>query len=198
MIKFNKLIESFLKENYEPTTVQDIINDFKEQQQEEDFNENEFIHDISSSDLEEAIPNIYSPYFDNPHQYSGIVYHHTSEENRESILQNGLQPSNKTRGFSNRSIGAATFTSAEIDEMSSYGEVIFEIDLKKARELNPDIETSLEPPIEEYYRKIQIANIFGIEDQGQFGPDSSDGLREDTLVVYGHIAKEAIKEIKYY
>jgi hypothetical protein len=193
--------KEFFKEQYQTTTVQDIIDNLKEEQDDEWFDEDngieEFIQNVSESELEEAFPNIYSDYFGDPSKYKGTVYHHTTEDNKQSILTQGIQPSDITRGISNRSTGSATFTSAEIDESESYGNVIFEIDLEKAIEINPDITTGLEPPIEDSIRRKNLANILEVEDQGQFEPDSSDGLREDTLVVYGHIPREAIELLEF-
>lgn len=61
-------------------------------------------------------PQDFAPYPD-PHEdfwrQPQVVYHGTDEENIPTIMQEGLQPRNKTRGIQNRGIGAAIFTSPD-------------------------------------------------------------------------------------
>lgn len=164
----------------------------EERDEDGDIDLAQFVWDIHEHDLFSLVPNLYSDYFGDPETYSGVVYHSTTEDNVESINENGLRPENRTRGITNRGIGSAIFTSHEPDPMQSYGEILVTIDLDKARKLNPDIQTGLESPIEEYLRRSVIASELGIEDTYQFEPSSSDGVREDTLVIYGHVPREAI------
>jgi hypothetical protein len=187
-----RLYESVYENN---TAWDDLMNDIREQEEEGDFDLVDYIWNIREYDLYDLVPQIYSDYFGNPAEYDGVVYHSTPEENLESIENHGLRPESRTRGISNRNVGSAIFTSYEPDEMGSYGDGLVAIDLEIARRMNPKLETGLEPPIEEYIRRSAIANRLGIEDTGMFLPSQSDGIREDTLIIYGDVPKEAIEII---
>ena len=110
-------------------------------QEDEDFDLVDYIWNINDLELYDLIPEIYSDYFGNPEKYDGIVYHSTNEDNLESIKQYGLRPESRSRGITNKGVGAAIFSSYEPDELGTYGDILIEIDLKKARELNPKLQT---------------------------------------------------------
>jgi hypothetical protein len=164
-------------------------------QEDEDFDLVDYIWNINDLELYDLIPEIYSDYFGNPEKYDGIVYHSTNEDNLESIKQYGLRPESRSRGITNKGVGAAIFSSYEPDELGTYGDILIEIDLKKARELNPKLQTGLEPPVEEFLRRSAIANKLGIENSDIFMPSQSDGVYENTLIIYGNVPKDAIEII---
>lgn len=170
----------------------DLMVELEELRSDDDFELEQFIWDISDMDLYYLCPDIYSDYFGNPETYNDMVYHSTTDDNLESIELEGLRPESRTRGMSNKRVGGAIFASYEPDEMESYGDILITIDLKKARELNPKLVTGLEPPIEEYLRRSAVAGKLGIEDASIFEPSRSDGVSADTLVIYGHVPREAI------
>lgn len=89
--------------------------------------------------------------------------------------------------MSNRSTGSAVFASWEIDEMGSYGDCVFQIDLgaMKADGYTPD--AGGESPLEEIDMQRMLASLIGVED---FYPEESlhsDGISEDTVVIHGNI-----------
>lgn len=157
------------------------------------FDEDRFIRDVSAGNLEELFPKIYSEHFGDPESYNGTVFHKTKKDEAESIAKDGVMPQKKTRGLDNRGTGPAIFTSVEDDPMNSYGDYTVEINLREARKLNKDITTGLEEPVEVAIRRSALANLLGVEEDGQFGTDSSSGEADTTLVIYGHVDKQAIR-----
>ena len=152
----------------------------------------QFIWDISESTLEELYPKIYSQHFNIPEEFVGLVYHQTPSSNLDSIKLNGLNPTNKTRGITNKGTGAAVFTSIEIDDSETYGDLTIEIDLELARNINPEIETQLEEPILDIERRKALALDLG-EDPDNYNISYSDGIYDTTLVIYGNIPKDALR-----
>lgn len=191
MNRFTNIISSILESTTPQYTLDTFKVNFKEEHEEWDTTLYEYIDDLDEDGLEALVPVVYSDYFGNPKTYRDIVYHQTTHDNWNDIKTQGINPTNKTRGISNRGTGSAVFTSAEIDEMNSYGDITIQIDLSKV----PDIETSLEEPIEQAYRKNQVMVMLG-QDDHQYQPDSSDGLQDTTLVVFGHIPTSAIELVE--
>lgn len=142
------------------------------------FNLNRIEYYLTSSD--------YSSIFWKNLSRNEVVYHATTEENKDIILQEGLTRMNKTRGISNKGTGSAIFTSYNPDDIESYGNVIFEINLSKMKEDGYTPEVSKEIPIEESERLSHLANKIGLQDF--VVPDySSEGIYESTLIIYGNI-----------
>ena len=44
------------------------------------------------------------------------LYHATTQDHVEDILEHGLESRNQTRGLNNRSVGSAVFTTSEFEE----------------------------------------------------------------------------------
>lgn len=120
------------------------------------------------------------------------VYHATVEENKGNILRNGLRKENKSRGISNRSTGSAVFTSDNPDDISSYGNVIFEIDLGKMKQDGYMPEVSKEEPLSDYHMRDTLANMIGLENfiQDDYG---SEGIYDSTIIIYGNIPPKYLK-----
>jgi len=193
MNRFNNIINTLLESTNLNKTLERHKEEFRKEREEWDTTLYEYVDGLDDEELEELVPVVYSHHFGNPKTYRDIVYHQTTQDNWNDIKTQGINPSNKTRGVSNRGTGSAVFTSSEIDEMNSYGDVTIQIDLSKV----PDIETSLEEPIEEVYRKNQVMHMMDPESEPyQFYVDSSDGLQDTTLVVYGHIPNNAIELVE--
>src|SRR5690606_37303863 len=97
----------------------------------------------------------------------GIYYHATDPDNIESILEEGLLISNKTRGINNRNTGDAVFLSEEPYE--AYGSAIFSVDLGRliadyileGREL-PEMQK--ETPIQECEKRTTLAHYLNVKD----------------------------------
>lgn len=135
---------------------------------------------------------INSPIIENPSTFRGVVYHSTTPENWEEIKQEGkLTSQNRTRGISNRGTQAAIFTSVNPEETLSYGDVALKIDLSQ---LGDTIQTDLEEPVKEMYQRQAVASVLEVEPD-YFMMDSSDGISESTVVVYGDIPLEYVERM---
>jgi len=114
------------------------------------------------------------------------LYHATTPDNVAGILKQGLGVRSKTRGISNRSVGAAIFTSTELSDLEGgeYGDAIFQIDTAAMQRDGVTPPLSLEPDEEEREWKEALASKLGVED---FVFESEAGMSPNTIVVYGHI-----------
>jgi len=126
----------------------------------------------------------------------GVAYHATPLRNAEKIELKGIMPMNESRGISNRSTPSAVFMSENIDEMDTYGEALFEIDLAAMRNdgYMPTLER--EEPVSESEARMSIARRLGVDDTDMYAYESWDGIAEDTLVLYGDIPRKYLKRIK--
>jgi len=120
-----------------------------------------------------------------------VYYHGTPTENVESIMRDGLNPMNKTRGISNTGTGSAVFLTPRPEHGQSYGESIIEVNMSQwlsdLQASGQDLpEMSLEEPIQECEQFNLLAYKIGLEDYEKWC-DSSDGIQDDTLIVYDTI-----------
>ncbi len=122
-----------------------------------------------------------------------IVYHGTEEANLDSILNNGLDPRNNTRGISNRSTGAAVFTS-DAPPIAGYEQVLA-IDIGQMKSDGNFISVGKEEPLEESDAKEALAHKLGIENY-YAESYSSDGLDHGTVIFYGSIDPKYVKVYK--
>lgn len=113
-----------------------------------------------------------------------VVYHATPEENIESIMANGLEEMDKTRGIENRSTGSAIFTSDNPHDIDSYGSVIIEINVGAMQADGYMPHVAHEEPIQEKFGKERLANQIGLE---EFYWEVESGIAETTYVFYGAI-----------
>jgi hypothetical protein len=121
-----------------------------------------------------------------------VLYHGTSEENTEDILTDGIGCRAESRGFSNRSVGCAIFTSSNEEEAYQYGEAIFRIDFGKMRADGETPEVGMEPDIEAYEMASSLASRFGLSLGEDVYYDIEYGMSYDTFIIYGHIDKKYI------
>lgn len=154
----------------------------------------DWIYNISDMYLHDYVPGAEEDFWSDisDHFY---VFHATSSENVQSILQNGLIPDCKTRSISNRSMGCGVFTSTNIDAISSYGDSIFQINVgaMKADDYMPEV--SGEDPIDEAQLRNALAYKFGVE--YDFTSEySSEGLSEDTIVFFGIIPPKYLEQVQ--
>jgi hypothetical protein len=121
------------------------------------------------------------------------VFHATREENREDILEEGLQVRSDSRGISNRHLPDAVFTSAEPEEISNYGSLLLKIDL--GRMLSDGIiskeNLAQEPDVERYEKNRILEHIFKLED-GSLGFDMEGGMSPNTIIIYSSVPPEYI------
>ena len=100
---------------------------------------------------------------------------------------------NKTRGISNRSTGAAVFTS-DVPPIAGY-EVVLEIDIGQMKADGKQLSVSKEEPLEEEDAKEALAHKLGIENY--YGESySSDGLDHGTVIFYGSIPPQYIRVLE--
>jgi len=127
--------------------------------------------------------------------YPSTLYHGTDEDKVETILQQGLLPMDETRGLSNRSTGAAVFTSTDWDE-SGYYDTVLEIDTEAMkRELPP---SSLpfagkETDIAEGETREYLAHVLGDDD---YHYDYEQGMSPNTVILHGAVPPKYIKVAK--
>jgi hypothetical protein len=126
--------------------------------------------------------------------YTGVVWHATDDANVDSILADGLGPRNLTRGLTNRSVGAAIFTTMEKDQAFSgtYGNAVFEVDLNAMKKDGVLPDADLEPAVYEYQAQEILAHTIGLDD---FSPAAGGDGADDpaTIILYGHIDPKYLK-----
>ena len=115
------------------------------------------------------------------------VYHATSKKNLATIMTDGLEPRNETRGISNRHTGSAVFTSENVEETDSYGDVLIEINVGQMKADNYMPNASRETPIEEIQVRNTLAYKIGLPYYEPSSDLGSDGISESTVVFYGII-----------
>lgn len=124
----------------------------------------EWIYDVSEHEITEwglDYDDFNQTFWTHPQE----LYHATPDDNVEAILANGIGAMNKTRGLSNRGVGAAVFTSSDPEELmhGSYGDSIFQIDTAAmaADGYRPRVEQ--EPDVEEYEWRRRLLHAVGDE-----------------------------------
>jgi hypothetical protein len=119
------------------------------------------------------------------------LFHGTSENRIESILANGLEPRNETRGISNRSTGNAVFASESPETAAYYYDIVLQINVGEMAQDGFHIPAGLEGPYEKHIQKQTLLDIMGIEEHGD--DFSSDGISGDTVLFYGKIPPKYIR-----
>ena len=117
---------------------------------------------------------------------AGILYHATDSENYESIKQEGLGARAGTRGMSNRSTGAAVFTTANPNEAESgvYGDLVVRIRADKMAKDGVTPFVFREPDVVEGELRSALAHAVGDE---EFVYDYEQGISPDTVIIDGSI-----------
>jgi GNAT superfamily N-acetyltransferase len=124
----------------------------------------------------------------------GEVYHATTEENAVEIEASGIEARNITRGLSNRSEGAAVFTTTNLEETAygSYGDVVFAIDIAAMAKDGYKPYTSQEPDIVEGELRGGLASAVGLTD---YEYDYESGMSPYTVAIHGAIPAKYIKRV---
>lgn len=120
-----------------------------------------------------------------------VLYHATDPSNLKSILRNGLQLGDRTRGIANRNTGAAVFTSYSPEAVDVYGaaKIAIYVGKMKADGYMPTV--SIEGPIEEYEAYEALAHKLGIE----YSNDIESGIDADTVIFFDNIPAKYIKQL---
>jgi hypothetical protein len=159
------------------------------------YPEVENIHQwLSMVDLEPYFPDHEDRWNQEFWRYPAPLYHATTNENVASILKHGLNPASKTRGISNRSVGAAVFTTSNYEETKrgSYGNVVFEIDTQRLAKHPQRPYAAQEPDISEYDLRMALAHQLG---QDRYETDIEGGMSPDTVILYGTILPEYLTQM---
>jgi len=117
------------------------------------------------------------------------LYHATDHDNIESIMESGLQLESKTRGMTNRWMGASVFTSTNPEAIHSYGDTILEIDTEAMKRDGYTPRVELEPGIVEYEAARSLLSWFDM-DEGDYpleDPANTDGVDRETIILNGPV-----------
>ena len=146
----------------------------------------DWIYSLDDYALENYIDSPQNNFWDEV-SINSVAYHGTDSENVDNIMKVGLHRMDKTRGLSNRNTGSAVFASWDIDHTESYGDSVIEINLgqMKADGYMPDV--AEEEPVTECKLREALAWKLGLKDFYCNEEYSSDGISEDTIVIYGNI-----------
>jgi len=128
-------------------------------------------------------------------KFPRYLYHCTPEENQESIMKNGINMMDKTRGFaSNRHVGTAVFTTSEEEEISSlqnsYGPVVFSINTPQMKRDGYMPKVEQEPDWAKAEKISYVLRKIGYPDErseASLFVDSSEGTSPYTIIIYGQI-----------
>lgn len=124
------------------------------------------------------------------------LYHATTEELAETIEREGLEARSATRGISNRGVGAAVFTTTDLDEavQGYYGEVIFEVDTGAMKKAGDTPFVSQEPDVEQYELERLLAAQLDYDD---YAPsDIESGMSPWTIIVHGSIGPQYLRRVE--
>ena len=124
------------------------------------------------------------------------LYHGTDSENIDAIMRKGLSPMDKTRGINNRFTGSAIFTSDNPDDIASYGNAIFEIDVGKMKQDGYTPQVSKEEPLEEAHMRQELADKLGLYNMDFVSEYASEGLYDTTVIFYGNIPPKYLRLLK--
>ena len=123
------------------------------------------------------------------------LWHATPSENLDSILKNGLRAESVTRVLTNRSVGAAIFTSdnEEAALYGPYGDAVLEIDCKAMKRDGVSFYVEQEPAVIESEAASVLASAVGATDFDWHL--FSDGADDPSTVIL-HIARVPPKYLR--
>ena len=117
------------------------------------------------------------------------LFHATPTENVENIKANGLSSQHKSRGFANKHIRAAVFTSTEPDWIThSYGPSVITIhtDLMKKDGFTPYV-TKEPNHIEADVTNFVARKIGAWKDEMDLSNSRSEGTTDDTVIIHSPV-----------
>lgn len=152
----------------------------------------EWVSRLSESDLVKYYPESESSFNKMFWDYPATLYHGTNEDGVESILKNGLNPMDRSRGIANRGTGNAVFMSDNPDEPAYSYPVVLQIDTAamKADGITPNMEQ--EGPIFEADLRSAAASRIGIND---YSEDVEAGLAPSTVICRQTVSPKYIKRL---
>jgi len=107
-----------------------------------------------------------------------------------------IKQKNDSRGMSNKWTGSAVFMSEHIDDLGTYGDALFEVDLPQMKQDGYMPRLEREEPIQEGRVRQAIAREFGVEDYHLYtGESDSEGILESTLVLFGPVPPKYLKRL---
>jgi hypothetical protein len=121
------------------------------------------------------------------------LYHATQAENVDSIIADGLGATNESRGLRNRSVGAAVFTTTELEQAFDgvYGDVVFEIDTTAMKRDGYMPRVHAEPDVVEAEAANSLMSALGEED---FHMESENDPR--TAIILGSIPPKYLRIVE--
>jgi hypothetical protein len=152
----------------------------------------EWIDSLYDYELDKFMPMPESDFWDSPdtlYHATKENRHMTEEEVIQSIKTHGLMPKNDSRGISNRSMGAAIFTSTTSEGTDSYGNILVEIDTEQMKEdgyNNKNMPVTGEAPLDEAKQRQALASAIDFENY--IAEDYTwEGYANDTIALYNAI-----------
>lgn len=127
-------------------------------------------------------------------EYPSTLYHATdSQENLDSILENGLEERSESRGITNKFVGNAVFTSVDPESIQDYagsdgGIVSIDTNMMKQNGYTPFV--GVEPEVLEKEVASALANKLGIDYEQEY---LDSGMDPNTFIVHGDIPAKYIK-----
>jgi len=161
-----------------------VIDDFD---MPESKNGSEWVNDMWEHELYHYLPPSKDEDFWKEVGKGFTVYHATTDENIKSIMQEGIQPKDETRGISNRGTGSAVFTSDNPEDINSYGDNVIEINVGQMKDDGYMPNVSRETPVEESQIRSALAHKIGITNYEPYQDYSSEGIYDTTIIFYGPI-----------
>lgn len=119
-----------------------------------------------------------------------ILFHGSSDI--ESVLDNGLEARNESRGLNNRHVGSAVFLTSEQDNAETYGDVVaIDTAAMKKDGLTPFV--TQEPDI---FAEEMLGAIAHILDYDDYYYESGDaGVDHDTVIMMSDIPAKYLSEV---
>lgn len=120
------------------------------------------------------------------------LYHGTTKENADLIIQQGLQSRNETRGITNRGTPAAVFAHTDPGFVSFYGDAVIEINLPRMVAEGQAPEITREEPIVEGSLRESLAHALNLGGWYVY-EDMDGGMHPETFILYGDIPPQYLR-----
>jgi hypothetical protein len=151
---------------------------------------------VDRTDPEDFYPDYQDQFNDDFWASGGEVYHATDEENAAGIESDGIEASSRTRGLSNRGVGAAVFTTSDVEEteLGSYGPAVFKIDVAAMARDGVKPYASQEPDVVAYELKGALAAAVELDDYSPEEPES--GMSVHTVILGGSVPAKYVSRLE--
>jgi uncharacterized short protein YbdD (DUF466 family) len=155
---------------------------------------NEWLHEADElhEEIAEKIEEQFNADF---HDYPGTLYHVTDSDNVESILADGLEASSRSRGLTNRSVGAAIFTFDSLDAIDdAYGDAVLAIDVAAMQRDGINYHVSQEPSVSKYEADSLLAAVVGAQDYEPYVEHDGADNPATVILYVGNVPPKYLKE----